>query len=170
MVGFDFADDELNYPASLYKNEARKLHKEAMPFTVHSGEEGSFKQIIDTIKILNPKRIGHGVKAINDPSGKTLELIKQNNITVEANPYSNYLTHAVNSLEAHPLKKFIKAGINVAIGADDPEILNTNLNKEYLLSVEKIGLSMEDIAFTNKCAVAGSFMRDDIKQEALKWF
>ncbi len=169
-AGFDFADDELNHPASLYKNEAKKLHEAGMPLTVHSGEEGSFEQIINTIKILNPKRIGHGVKAIDDSSGRTLELIKQNNITVETNPFSNYLTHAVKSMEEHPLKKFIEAGINVTIGADDPEVLNTNLNKEYLLAVEKIGLSMEDIAFTNKCAIAGSFMEKDKKQEVLKWF
>lgn len=170
IAGFDFADDEINHPPSLYKSAARKLHEASIPLTVHSGEEGSFTQVLETIRLLNPKRIGHGVKAVNDPSGETLRLIRERNITIESNPYSNYLTHAVDSIENHPLKKFIEAGISVAIGADDPEVLNTNLNKEYLLAVEKIGLSMEDIAFTNKCALAGSFLEKDAKQEASKFF
>ncbi len=168
IAGFDFADDEINHPPSLYKSAARKLHEASIPLTVHSGEEGSFTQVLETIRLLNPKRIGHGVKAVNDPSGETLKLIRERNITIEANPYSNYLTHAVDSIEDHPLKKFIEAGIRAAIGADDPAVLNTDLNKEYFLAVEKIGLSMEDITFTNKCAVAGSFLEDDIKQEASK--
>jgi aminodeoxyfutalosine deaminase len=137
---------------------------------VHSGEEGKFSQVLDAINFLNPRRIGHGVKAIEDPSGKTLELIKEKGVTIEANPYSNYLTRAVERLEDHPLKKFIEAGLSVSIGADDPEILDTDLNKEYGLAIEKMGLSMPDLAYANKCALKASFLPPDIKQEAAKWF
>ncbi len=170
IAGFDFADDEINYPAALYAGSAKKLHEAGVPLTVHSGEEGKFTQVLDTINLLDPRRIGHGVKAIEDPSGKTLELIKENGITIESNPYSNYLTRAVERLEDHPLKKFIEAGVSVSIGADDPEILDTDLNKEYRLAVEKIGLSLPDLAYANKCALESSFLPQDMKQEAAKWF
>jgi adenosine deaminase len=170
IAGFDFADDEINYPASLYTDAVNRLHEAGIPLTVHSGEEGEFGQVLDTVNFLNPRRIGHGVKAIEDPSGKTLELIKEKGITIETNPCSNYLTHAVERLEDHPLKKFIEAGVSVSISADDPEILDTDLNKEYLLAVEKIGLSMDDIATANKSALAASFLPPDIKQEASKAF
>jgi len=170
IAGFDFADDEINYPASLYAAAVKKLHEAGIPLTVHSGEDGKFSQVLDVINFLNPRRIGHGVKAIEDPSGKTLELIKEKDITIESNPYSNYLTRAVERLEDHPLKKFIAAGLSVSIGADDPEILDTDLNKEYGLAVDKIGLSMADLAYTNKCALKASFLPPDIKQEAAKWF
>jgi len=170
IAGFDFADDEINYPAALYTEGVKKLHEAQIPLTIHSGEEGQFGQVLDAINFLAPKRIGHGVKAIEDPSGKTIELIKEKGITIETNPYSNYLTHAVARLEDHPLKKFIADGVSVSIGADDPEILNTDLNREYLLAVEKIGLSTADLAYANKCAVAASFLPPDKKQEAAKWF
>ena len=170
ISGFDFADDERNYPAALYSDAVKKIHEAGIPLTVHSGEEGDFGQVLDAINFLNPARIGHGVKAIEDPSGKTLELIKEKGITIETNPYSNFLTRAVERLEDHPLKKFIEAGLSVSIGADDPEILDTDLNKEYSLAIEKIGLSMADLTYANKCALKASFLPSDIKQEAAKWF
>ena len=170
IAGFDFADDELNYPASLYSHAVKKIHAAGIPLTVHSGEEGKFGQVLEAINFLNPARIGHGVKAVEDASGKTLELIKEKGITIETNPYSNYLTHAVERLEDHPLKKFIAAGLSVSIGADDPEILDTDLNKEYCLAIEKIGLSMPDLVYANSCALNASFLPPDMKQEAAKWF
>ncbi|MFA6434528.1 MAG: adenosine deaminase [Elusimicrobiales bacterium] len=170
IAGFDFADAEIDYPSSLYTEAVKKLHEAGIPLTVHSGEEGGFSQVLDAINYLNPARIGHGVKAVEDPSGKTLELIKKKGITIETNPYSNYLTRAVERLEDHPLKKFIEAGLSVSIGADDPEILDTDLNREYALAVEKIGLSTADLAYANNCALKASFLPPDMKQEAAKWF
>lgn len=168
VAGFDLADSESAYPASLYREAVKKLHAASLPLTVHSGEEGHYSQVKETVAALEPRRIGHGVKADEDPSGRTLELIKKFKITIETNPWSNYLTRAVPAVEKHPLKRFIRAGVRCTIGADDPEILDTQLNKEYLLAVEKIGLSMEDIQYTLKCAVEGSFLPVDKKQQAAK--
>ncbi|MBI4351367.1 MAG: adenosine deaminase [Elusimicrobia bacterium] len=168
VIGFDLADNEADNPSSLYKEAVKKLHAAGMPLTVHSGEEGNYSQVAETIKALGPRRIGHGVKAADDASGRTLELIKNSGITVETNPWSNYLTRAVPSIEAHPLKKFIKAGVKCSIGADDPEILDTHLNKEYALAVEKMGLSFEDLRYTLGCAVAGSFLPPEKKRQAAK--
>ncbi len=168
VIGFDLADNEADYPSALYKEAVKKLHAAGIPLTVHSGEEGHYSQVTETIKALEPRRIGHGVKAADDASGRTLELVKNSGITIETNPWSNYLTRAVESIEAHPLKKFIKAGVKCSIGADDPEILDTHLNKEYALAVEKMGLSFEDLRYTLKCAAAGSFLPPDKKQQAAK--
>ena len=168
VIGFDLADSEADYPSALYKEAAKKLHAAALPLTVHSGEEGHFSQVSDTIRALKPRRIGHGVKAADDASGRTIWLIKRSGITVETNPWSNYLTRAVASIEAHPLKNFIKAGVKCTIGADDPEILDTHLNKEYSLALEKMGLTFEDIRYTLKCAAQGSFLTADKKQQAAK--
>ncbi|MCX5786225.1 MAG: adenosine deaminase [Elusimicrobia bacterium] len=166
IIGFDLADNEIDYPSRIYREAVKKLRQAGIPLTVHSGEEGKYTQVIETIEALCPRRIGHGVKAADDPSGRAMRLIKENAITIEANPYSNYLTHAVDSLEAHPLKKFIESGLSVCIGADDPEILDTSLNKEYRLCVEKMGLSFRDLDYTIKCALNGSFLNRDKKQQA----
>ncbi|PIU19954.1 MAG: adenosine deaminase [Elusimicrobia bacterium CG08_land_8_20_14_0_20_59_10] len=168
VIGFDLADNEAAYPSQLYRSAVKKLHKADIPLTVHSGEEGEYRQVEETITALFPRRIGHGVKAAEDPSGRTVELIKRAGITVETNPWSNYLTRAVASIEEHPLKKFIQAGLRCTIGADDPEILDTHLNKEYGLALEKMGLSAGDVKYTLKCAVEGSFLPADKRQQAAR--
>ena len=169
VIGFDLADSESAYPSSLYSPAARRLHQAGIPLTVHSGEEGEYSQVTETVHALAPRRIGHGVKAADDASGGTVELLKRAGVTVETNPWSNYLTRAVPSVEAHPLKKFLAAGLRCTIGADDPEILDTHLNKEYLLAVERMGLSLDDIKHTLRCAVEGSFLEPDKRQQAARW-
>ncbi len=168
VIGFDLADNEADYPSSLYKEAAGKLRAAGLPLTVHSGEEGHFSQVNETLEALRPRRIGHGVKAAEDASGATMRRIKAAGVTVETNPWSNYLTRAVPAIEAHPLKKFLDAGLSCTIGSDDPEILDTHLNKEYALAVERMGLSFVDIARTLECAVAGSFLPADKRQQAAK--
>jgi len=168
VVGFDFADNEADYPPSLFVRLVRRLHDAGIPLTVHSGEEGSPQSIMDTVELLSPRRIGHGVRAAEDASGRAMGLIKERGVVVESNPISNWLTHSVPSLEAHPLKRFLDAGLRVSIGADDPQILDTDLNKEYRAAVEKIGLSIEDLRLANRHAVDGSFLEDDKRQEAAR--
>lgn len=169
VIGFDLADNESDYPSSQYRGAARRLHDAGLPLTVHSGEEGHYGQITETVEALAPRRIGHGVKAADDASGGTMALLKRSGITVETNPWSNYLTRAVPSVEAHPLKKFIAAGLRCTIGADDPEILDTDLNKEYGLAAGRMGLSAEDIKYTLRCAAEGSFLPADKRQQAAEW-
>lgn len=166
VVGFDLADSESDYPSAQYAGAAKKLRAAGIPLTVHSGEEGHYSQVAGTIRALAPRRIGHGVKAAEDPSGATLELVKKAGVTIETNPWSNYLTRAVPSVEAHPLKKFLAAGVKCSIGADDPEILDTCLNKEYGLALGPMGLAPADLRLTLAHAVEGSFLSPDRRQQA----
>lgn len=168
-VGFDFADSESEYPSSLYKDVVPKLHAAGIPLTVHAGEEGTPEAMRETIKLLSPRRIGHGVKAAEDKTGRTLDLVRKRGITLETNPISNWLTHAVPALEAHPLKRFLDSGVKAAIGADDPAVLDTDLNREYAAAVEKMGLTVADLRRANEHAVAGSFLEGDKRQQAERW-
>lgn len=168
VIGFDLAEGEKSFPARLYAPLARKLRDIGLPLTVHSGEEGEFPQVRETLDLLKPRRIGHGVKAAEDRSGRTMEMIRLAGVTVETNPWSNYLTRAVESPAAHPLKKFIDAGLKCSISADDPEILDTDLNREYALALGPLGLTREDLDYCRRCAVEGSFLEPDKRQQAAR--
>ena len=169
VIGFDFADNENDYPPALFKDLVPKLHAAGIPLTVHSGEEGTPEAMRQTIELLSPRRIGHGVKAAEDRTGRTLDLVRRRGITLETNPISNWLTHAVPALEAHPLKRFLDSGVKATIGADDPGALDTDLNKEYAAAVEEIGLSLADLRRANEYAVQGSFLEGDKRQQAERW-
>jgi adenosine deaminase len=80
------------------------------------------------------------------------------------NPWSNYLTSSVRTIEEHPLKKLFDLGVKVTINSDDPEVLDTNLNNEYRIAHEVLGMSMGDIAVCNRNAYEASFIPDDEKK------
>jgi len=95
---------------------------------------------------------------------KAVELLIEKDITLEVNPWSNYLTNSVPTIEEHPLKKLFDLGVKVTINSDDPEVLETNLNNEYRIAHEVLGMSMDEIAVCNRNAFEASFIPDSKKQ------
>lgn len=154
----DLADGELLYPMSDFVKPMLKAKDAGLKITVHSGEDTPASAVIDTIHAFQPDRIGHGIHSIEDM--KAVELIKEKGITLEVNPWSNYLTNSVPTIESHPLKKLFDLGVRVTINSDDPEVLETNINNEYRIAHEVLGMSMEDIALCNRFAFESSFIED----------
>jgi adenosine deaminase len=97
-----------------------------------------------------------------------VELVKERGITLEVNPWSNYLTNSVRTIEEHPLKRLFDLGVRVTINSDDPEVLETNLNNEYRIADEILGMSMEDIRQCNRYACEASFLPENVKQRVWK--
>ena len=67
-------------------------------------------------------------------------------------------TNSVKRVEHHPLKQLFDEGVRVTINSDDPEVLDTNLNNEYRIAHEVLGMSLEDIAVCNRYAAQASFI------------
>jgi adenosine deaminase len=95
---------------------------------------------------------------------EVVELIKERGITLEVNPWSNYLTNSVRTIEEHPLKRLFDLGVKVTINSDDPEVLETNVNNEYRIAHELLGMSMDDIVTCNRYAYGASFIPSGSKE------
>jgi len=158
----DLADGELLYPMNNFIKPMLKAKDAGLKITIHTGEDTPASAVWNTIHAFQPDRIGHGIHSIEDM--KVVDLIKERNITLEVNPWSNYLTNSVRTIEEHPLKKLFNLGVRVTINSDDPEVLETNVNNEYRIAHEVLGMSMDDIALTNRYAFEASFIADDTKQ------
>jgi len=159
----DLADGELFYPVKDFVKPILKAKDAGLKVTIHSGEDTPASYVIETINSFHPDRIGHGIHSIEDR--QAIELIKERDITLEVNPWSNYLTNAVQTIEEHPLKKLFDLGVKLTINSDDPEVLETNLNNEYRIAHEILGMSMEDIATCNRYAYEASFIPQAEKQQ-----
>ena len=158
----DLADGELFYPAKDFVKPILKAKDAGLKVTIHTGEDTPASYVIDTIHNFQPDRIGHGIHSIEDM--RAVDLIKEKGITLEVNPWSNYLTNSVPTIEAHPLKKLFDLGLRVTINSDDPEVLETNVNNEYRIAHETLGMSLEDIALCNRFAFDASFIEETTKQ------
>jgi adenosine deaminase len=158
----DLADGELFYPMSNFVKPILKAKESGLKVTIHTGEDTPASAVWETIHAFQPDRIGHGIHSIED--NKVVELIKERNITLEVNPWSNYLTNSVRTIDVHPLKKLFDLGVRVTINSDDPEVLETNVNNEYRIAHEVLGMSMDEIAVCNRYAFESSFIADAVKQ------
>jgi adenosine deaminase len=96
---------------------------------------------------------------------KAVEMLIEKGITLEVNPWSNYLTNSVSSIEAHPLKQLFDLGVKVTINSDDPEVLETNVNNEYRIAHEILGMSLDEIKTCNRFAFESSFIEENKKQK-----
>ncbi len=163
ILGIDLADSERDFPLKDFVPSIMKAKDAGLKVTIHTGEDTPASFVVDTIHLARPDRIGHGIHIIEDMAA--VELVKEHGITLEVNPWSNYLTNAVRTIEEHPLKKLFDLGVHVTINSDDPEVLETNLNNEYHIAHEILGMSMNDIATCNRYAFDASFIPNEKKQK-----
>ncbi len=162
ILGIDLADSERDFPLREFVRPVWTAKDAGLKVTIHTGEDTPASFIQETIKLTGPDRIGHGIHAIEKM--QVMELIKERGITLEVNPWSNYLTNSVRTIDEHPLKKLFDLDVKVTINSDDPEVLETNVNNEYRIAHEILGLSMEEIATCNRYAYEASFIPDDKKK------
>jgi adenosine deaminase len=156
ILGIDLADSERDFPLSEFTGSIYKAKDAGLKVTIHTGEDTPGSFVTETIRLAAPDRIGHGIHIIDDPAA--VKLIRERGITLEVNPWSNYLTSSVRRIEDHPLKRLFDLGVRVTINSDDPELLDTNLNNEYRIAHEVLGMTLDEIATCNRFACEASFL------------
>jgi aminodeoxyfutalosine deaminase len=115
----------------------------------------------DAIRELGAERIGHGTSVMRDPA--LVEYMAQERVPLEVCPTSNVRTRAVESLAHHPLPDMAAAGLVVTINSDDPPMFGTNLEREYAVAAELLGLDADGVADLARTAVDVSFLDDPTK-------
>jgi adenosine deaminase len=162
ILGIDLADSERDFPLREFLPSVGKAKEAGLKVTIHTGEDTPASFVREVIELAAPDRIGHGIHSIEDL--QVVDLLKERGITLEVNPWSNYLTNSVRTIEEHPLKKLFDLGVKVTINSDDPEVLETNVNNEYRIAHEILGMSMDDIAICNRYACEASFIPEESKR------
>ena len=144
IIGFDIAGSELNFRPSLYKETFTKVEDAGINITIHAGEGDNVDSISDALNN-GAKRIGHGVRIIEDVDvdtkklGKTALYIVQNQIPLEICITSNIHTNMYESFEHHPIVDLLNLGFNISINTDNRLMSNTDINNEINIS-KKLGI------------------------------
>lgn len=138
VIAIDFAGPKINsFSYKRYRHLYQQAKNYGLGLIVHTGEEGEIKEMEQVIEYLKPDRIIHGIKAASQP--KLLKKIKEKDIVLALYPTSNLRTGVVKSIAQYKkiIKKFLEAGIDFCINTDGPEMLKTNLLKEYEFLIKK---------------------------------
>jgi len=166
IQGIDLADAEREHPIREFVKPIFRAKDAGLKVTIHTGEDTPAAAVVETLRAVSPDRIGHGTHIIEDI--EAVKLVKAQNVVLEVNPWSNYLTNSVRRIEEHPLKRLFDLGVMVTINSDDPEVLETNLNNEYRIAHEILGMTFDEIAECNRTAVNASFLPEMQKKTVLE--
>jgi adenosine deaminase len=127
--------------------------------TIHTGEVTPVEEVWKVVKLLQPNRIGHGIRSIDDPA--LLEYLKEHNIVLEVCPTSNIQTQAAKDWDE--VKKIIDtlkaSGAPFTINSDGPELLGTSVKEEFEKLVEKGVLTPEDVIACTETAKKATFVK-----------
>lgn len=156
LIGLDLAGDEMMYPLEIFESTFKKAIQNGAKITIHAGEAAGPENVWKAIELLGARRIGHGVHSIQDPL--LVEYLKKNQICLEICPTSNWLTHAVSSIESHPLPALLRAGVPACINTDDPAVFGITLPHEVQICSQRMGLTPEEIKKTFDHASSFSFL------------
>ena len=155
VVGFGMGGDENQYQISEFAPAFDVVSRAGLSTTVHAGEVLGPDSVRDALDSLPVSRIGHGVRAIEDPD--LLDRIVTDGITLEICTGSNLALGLYDSVEGHPLRALLRAGCRVAFGSDDPPYFATTIGAEYRRAEHEFGLTTEEIAHINSNAVEAAF-------------
>jgi aminodeoxyfutalosine deaminase len=162
LVGFGLGGPEIGVPRPRFEPHFDAARAAGLHSVPHAGETTGAQTVWDAVRLLGAERIGHGVRAVGDP--ELLAHLARHGIPLEVCPTSNVATRAVASLDAHPLRTFVEAGVLVTINSDDPPMFGTDLNAEYAVAAELLDLDEAGVARLAQSAVVASFAPDDVKR------
>lgn len=165
VCGIDLAGAEDKYPLSEYIDLFEIIKEKKIPFTIHAGENGSYKEIELAIK-LGATRIGHGIHAYE--SNETIEKLKEKNILLEICPTSNIQTNSINKYDEHPIYNFYKKGLRVCVNTDNKTVSNISLTDEYIKLHNNFNFTINDFSNMNIYAIENSFLTKEEKETLKK--
>ncbi|MCD6055487.1 MAG: add [Gammaproteobacteria bacterium] len=173
VVGINLVGPEDAYPAmhdyTMHMRWVHFLHQQYpdVKITLHAGEltsalvppQGLRNHIDQAINIGNAKRIGHGVDiAEEDNSAEILKQMRDNGILAEVNLTSNETILGVKGKDS-PLMLYLQQGVPVALSRDDPGILRTNANQEFVLAAYRYRLPYATIKQMVNNSITYSFLQ-----------
>ncbi|MCX6133656.1 MAG: adenosine deaminase [Ignavibacteriales bacterium] len=129
---------EQKNPASKFRRAFETVHEAGVPCVVHAGETDGPLSIWNAIEVAKPRRIGHGVRCIEDP--RLMDYLKQTQLPLEVCPTSNICLGVFPSIEQHCLPRLLEYGLKVTLNSDDPPLFNTTLTDEFLAASRYFGL------------------------------
>lgn len=144
VIGFGLGGDEVNAPPAPFAHAFRRAVAAGLMSVPHAGETEGPASVWDALQFLQARRLGHGVRAIEDPA--LLSVLRDTQIPLELNISSNICLHLYNKVDQHPFPLLDKMGLLVTVNSDDPPLFNTTLLQEYELLAENFGYGIQDLS------------------------
>jgi len=166
VVGFDIAGDEAGFPLAAHVPAFEYARAKGIPCTAHAGEASGPESVWETLRLLSPKRLGHGVRSAEDLA--LVAFLKTNNIHLEVCPTSNVQTNVYATMPEHRVDELFRAGVSLNINTDARTISDATQRGEYQTLREVFGWGREHFLQCNLSAIEHAFATAEVKRELKK--
>lgn len=167
VIGLGLGGYEIGAPPKPFAHAFDKAKKAGLLSVPHAGETDGAVSVQHCVEDLQADRIGHGVRAIEDPT--LLNTLSEQQIPLEINITSNQCLH-VYELAHHPFRRLDERGIIVTVNSDDPPLFNTTLCQEYDILANTFGYEKKELIRIARNAFAASGAEKSLKNVLLTQF
>jgi adenosine deaminase len=144
VTGFGMAGEERFGELEDYVRAFEIAREAGLGITVHAGELAGWESVAAALDHIRPSRIGHGVRAIENPD--LVKRIADEGVVLEVCPVSNIELKVFAGYDSHPFPALRTAGCKMTLNSDDPPYFWTSLKREY--DVAAAHFEMDDKALT----------------------
>jgi adenosine deaminase len=144
VVGFGLSNDETRGDTAAFAKAFRIARDAGLVAVPHAGEMRGAGSVRLALDYLGPTRLGHGVRAVEDPA--VVEELVRRGVVLEVCPASNAALGVAPSIEAVPVRALRAAGVEVALGADDPLVFRSGLVAQYASYTQEGPAFLADLA------------------------
>jgi adenosine deaminase len=156
VTGFNMAGEERMGRVADYARAFDIARDAGLGLTIHAGEVCGAFSVTDALDLIKPSRVGHGVRAIEDP--ELVARLADTDVVLEVCPGSNIALNVYPDFASHPLLKLKEAGVRVCISSDDPPFFFTSLAREYEIASVEFGFSDAEINAMTRTSLEAAFV------------
>jgi adenosine deaminase len=165
VVSFGLANQEDGRPPEWFAEAFAIARDAGLISAPHAGEHDGPPSVLGALDVLQAERIGHGVRAVEDPD--LVRRLADEQTCCDICPTSNITLGLYRSIREHPIGAFIDAGVPVTINSDDPLMFRSGLLEEYRLVADGFGLDDDAMAAIARTSIERSGMPADRRARAL---
>ena len=167
VVALDLAGDEAGFPMDAHVGAYRYAREHGLFRTAHAGEALGPESVWETFRLLDPQRIGHGTRSIEDP--KLVEHLRSKRIHLELCPTANVqIIPSIRSMQEHPIDRLYRAGVSLNVNSDSRMLTPTTLTKEYQSLHRVFNWTEQDLLRANLMGLEAAFVDNGVKRQLWK--
>ncbi|MEU9098162.1 adenosine deaminase [Streptomyces sp. NPDC048361] len=166
VVGFGLSNDERRGMARDFDRAFAIAREGGLLAAPHGGELAGPSSVRDCLDDLHARRVGHGVRAAEDP--RLLRRLAEKGITCEVCPASNVALGVYEKPEDVPLRVLYDAGVPMALGADDPLLFGSRLAAQYEIARRDHGFTDTELADLARQSIRGSAAPQSTQETLLR--
>ena len=168
IVGIGIGGSEHLYPPEPFAPVYAEARRRGLKTGAHAGEAAGAESVRGAVEALEVDRVGHGIRAIEDPAVMTL--LAERQVPLEVCPLSNVATGVVADIAAHPIGAMWRAGLNLTVNTDDPGMFHNSLVDDFMALNEHFGFAADDVRRLTLNAIAASWQHEADKQALRETF